>query len=128
MALSRRTLLYTSILTAASATLTWPLNAGAAATDLAEMTSDTFVPHLRTRFSLYLGTQRMATVTLIDVEVLDQPGLDAFSLVFRAPRSVSLAQDTYTVKHAILGTFALMLVPVGREHVHYEAVFNRLRG
>jgi hypothetical protein len=77
----------------------------------------------------------MATVTLVNVEVFTPPGdgtaetasQDAFSLVFRGTRSVPLPQDTYRVKHAALGTFALLLVPVGRARVHHEAVFNRLR-
>ena len=136
MALSRRTLLYTSMLTAVGMTLPWPLTRAAGATaDLADMTSDTFLPYVNTRFSLLLGRQRVATVTLVEVDVFDPPAdgtletasQDAFSLVFLGPRRPLLRQNTYTVRHGILGTFPLLLVPIGRRRVHYEAVFNRLR-
>jgi hypothetical protein len=136
MAVTRRTLLYTSMLAAAGATLSWPLGSAAdASVDLDEMTSDTFVPYVNTRFGLFRGRQRLVTVTLIDVDVFTPPAdgtiatasQDAFSLVFRGPRTPLMGQDVYTVKHAILGTFPLLLVPVGRAPAHYEAVFNRLR-
>jgi hypothetical protein len=136
MALSRRTLLYSSLLTAAGATLSWPLSGAAGTTvDLADLTSDTFLPHLNTRFGLFRGTKRVGTVTLVDVEVFMPPAdawaatasQDSFSLVFRGGRTLQLPQHTYTLTHAVLGTFRLLLVPVGRERVEYEAVFNRLR-
>jgi uncharacterized protein DUF6916 len=136
MALSRRTLLYTSMLTAVGAHLPWPLtHAEGATANLAGMTSDTFLPYVNTRFSLLLSRVRVATVTLVEVEVFDPPAdgtretasQDGFSLVFRGPRQPLLRQETYTVRHAILGTFPLLLVPVGRQRAHYEAVFNRLR-
>ena len=136
MALSRRRWLYTSMLTAAGMTLSWPLpRAASASVDLDDMTSDTFLPHLHTRFGLFLDRQRVATVTLIDVDVFSPPAdgtletasQDGFTLTFRGQRARPLAQETYTVKHAVLGTFPLLLVPVGRARVHYEAVFNRLR-
>jgi hypothetical protein len=136
MALSRRALLYTSMLTAAGATLSWPLTrASAAIADLSGMTSDTFLPYVNTRFGLFTGGERVATVTLVEVDIFTPPAdgtvetasQDAFSLVFRGARTLQLPQDIYKVRHGVLGTFPLLLVPIGRARVHYEAVFNRLR-
>jgi uncharacterized protein DUF6916 len=136
MALSRRTFLYTSMLTGLGTTLPWSLSHAATwNADLADMTSDTFLPYVNTRFGLLLGKKRVTTATLVEVNVFDPPAdgtletasQDAFSLVFRAPRQPPLRQNTYTVRHGMLGTFSLLLVPIGRRRVHYEAVFNRLR-
>jgi hypothetical protein len=49
-----------------------------------------------------------------------------FSLLFRADPQVRLLQDTYPMRHAVLGEFTMFLVPVGRDRRgrYYEAVFN----
>jgi hypothetical protein len=53
---------------------------------------------------------------------------ECFSTVFMGPKSASLKQETYKVNHSSLGTFSLLLVPIGKDRNawYYEAVFNRL--
>jgi hypothetical protein len=52
----------------------------------------------------------------------------SFTATFRAPAPRRLAQGTYTLSHAAVGSFPIFLVPVGApgRDVRYEAVFNRL--
>lgn len=49
-----------------------------------------------------------------------------FSLLFRAESDLRLLQDTYPMRHAVLGEFTMFLVPVGQDRrgSYYEAVFN----
>ena len=51
-----------------------------------------------------------------------------FIVLFRGPRSPKLAQGTYRVESATLGTFPLFLVPGGTyaSGTAYTATFNRL--
>ncbi|MDN4056898.1 hypothetical protein QPK31_01545 [Massilia sp. YIM B02769] len=54
------------------------------------------------------------------------PDEHRFSLGFRSSAAVQLEQGTYTLDHAVLGTLAIFLVPVGRDAggVQYQAIFN----
>ena len=56
------------------------------------------------------------------------PGHESFALLFDGPADPVLGQGTYAVEHPALGTFALFVVPIGRDadRTSYEAVFNRL--
>ncbi len=49
-----------------------------------------------------------------------------FSLLFQADAEIRLRQDTYPMRHAVLGEFTMFLVPVGQDRrgTYYEAVFN----
>jgi len=54
---------------------------------------------------------------------------EAFTLTFRADPKPPLKQETYTIEHAKLGTFSMLVVPVvakDKEARYYEAVINRL--
>ncbi|SRR6266545_5178731 len=56
---------------------------------------------------------------------------EAFTLTFRADPKPPLKQETYTIEHARLGTFSMLVVPVvskDKEARYYEAVVNRLHG
>jgi hypothetical protein len=48
-----------------------------------------------------------------------------FSIVFRGPSQPVLAQMTYRIEHAVLGSFDLFIVPIGPDEagMRYEAVF-----
>ncbi len=55
----------------------------------------------------------------------------SFSLIFRGPREMALSQNTYKLKHPVLGELQIFLVPVGQLSKDsagrdYEAVFNRM--
>ena len=54
---------------------------------------------------------------------------EAFTLSFRGTLKPSLKQETYTIEHAKLGAFSMLVVPVvskDKEARYYEAVINRL--
>ena len=98
---------------------------------------ETFLPHLYTRFRFWLDMQPFFTAVLVEVNAFSPPedgtletaSQDAFALVFRGSHRAPLLQETYTLTHAALGTFLLLVVPVGlvRQQPYYEAVLNRLR-
>ena len=82
-----------------------------------------------TAFHLYSGAVKIVKVELVEVKALKvRPKLNAFSLVFKGPADLALAQNTYKVRHKELKTFKLLVVPVKRDEsgVYYEAIFNRL--
>ena len=54
----------------------------------------------------------------------------SFSLIFRGSLALPLRQNTYKLKHPVLGELQIFLVPVGKVNPNaagrdYEAVFNR---
>lgn len=53
---------------------------------------------------------------------------ESFSLSFRDTGNSPFAQGVYTLRHAQLGTFSLLLVPGHSDDQTYEAVINRLHG
>lgn len=69
-------------------------------------------------------------VTLVEAKQLGanpRAGLrDPFSLIFRSAERGHLPQRMYEVRHAVLGTHELFLVPIGPdEHgMRYQAVFG----
>lgn len=95
---------------------------------LANYTKATFISYLNSVFQLHTVSGIVA-VTLLKVDDMTPPkGGECFSLLFRGGSS-ALGQDTYTVDHAALGTFKLLLVPVGTDNngaQGYLATINRL--
>jgi cell division septation protein DedD len=95
---------------------------------LANYTKATFISYLNSVFQLRTVAGVVA-VTLLKVN--DMPaakGGECFSLLFRGG-SRALGQDTYTIDHPALGTFQLLLVPVGTDDngaEGYLATINRL--
>ena len=96
----------------------------------------TFARFLNTRFSLHHGKTN-GDVKLVEVSdwtpdsarrSAAATGRECFSAVFLGSLDAPLRQETYTVKHESLGTFPLLVVPVGRgsKGLYYEALFNRL--
>ena len=104
---------------------------------LYQITRAMFTDNFRSRFTLSLKGVKLTDVTLIEVNDLNPPSFksdgtnprECFSVVFEGPRTLPLAQNTYTLEHSELGTFQLLLVPgdPGRgPRLHYGAVINRL--
>ena len=99
--------------------------------NLANYTKATFAAQLNSMFRIQSKLAKPVEVKLIEVKDTgpipdQQSGKECFSLLFIGqPR---LRQDTYTIDHAALGKFALLLVPVGKDKKgsYYEAVINRL--
>lgn len=108
----------------------------------------TFSPYLNTAFQIRrnatfgIQTRRNAPqaieVTLINVDDAGPSdgrasdarlGKECFSLIFRASGKQALKQNTYTIEHGALGTFALFLTPAGTDAKgrYYEAVINHRR-
>jgi hypothetical protein len=53
-----------------------------------------------------------------------------FSLMFHGSADTPFGQDVYHVRHAALGSFQLLVVPVGLRHrdpLYYEAIINRVQ-
>lgn len=99
---------------------------------LADYTKATFAAHINSTFRIQARTAKPVDVKLIEVKTVgpipDQAksGKECFALLFSGqPR---LRQDIYTIEHAELGKFGLLLVPVGKDKKgsYYEAVINRL--
>jgi len=94
-------------------------------------TVDTFEPYLGETFSIRHGEgesgEPLAT-TLIEAQALGSAAgrRDPFSIVFRAPPGVMLAQGVYQIDHAAIGTFELFIVPIGPDGVGlcYQAIFG----
>ncbi len=87
-------------------------------------------------FSSYVGSvfemktvSGVVEVTLVQIDDLQSTrNGEAFSLLFRGGGRAS-KQDTYVLKHASLGTFALLLVPTDTDRngaQGYLATINRL--
>ena len=53
------------------------------------------------------------------------PGAQQFSIVFRGPRSPAFPQQTYRVRHPVLGDYAIMVTPIRQtaDATDYEACF-----
>jgi hypothetical protein len=99
---------------------------------LASYTKATFAAYVNSLFLIKSKHTRAIEVKLIEVNdagpVPDQQvaGRECFSLIFSGPKK--LRQDVYTIDHAALGKFDLLLVPVGKDKKgsYYEALINRL--
>lgn len=95
---------------------------------LANYTKATFISYLNSVFELHTTTG-IVGVTLLRVDDMPAPrGGECFSLLFRGG-SRELRQDSYTLVHPSLGTFQLLLVPVGTDDngaQGYLATLNRL--
>jgi hypothetical protein len=137
MPISRRIFIKTaSVAAIAAATIgksTLAALAQGGATDpLSYYTQATFTQYINSIFRLH-GSR---TVEVMLEKVQDTlsakesraGGRESFVLHFRGG-DVQLSQDTYTVEHAALGTFALFLVPSGADErgtQSYVATINRL--
>jgi hypothetical protein len=96
----------------------------------------TFTPYIGTEFLVSPGSRQEVSIKLVqisdagssaDKDATETPGNECFSLQFLGSRGKPLKQNTYTFGHGALGTFALFLVPVGKDDGggrYYEAIIN----
>src|SRR6266436_8617677 len=95
---------------------------------LANYTKATFLFYLNSVFELHTA-KGIVGVSLLRVDDLPAPkGGECFSLLFRGG-SRAEPQDSYMLVHPSLGTFQLLLVPVGTDEYGaqgYLATINRL--
>ncbi len=93
----------------------------------------TFSPLVGSRFQLAGGADAHAALMLTratDLGIAGRPVVDkaeCFELIFEGAGGAFLAQDTYVVSHAVLGSFPMFIVP-GRTSSPqtYSALFNRV--
>jgi hypothetical protein len=96
---------------------------------------DMFEAQINKNFVVHTAPSGSITVRLMRVtDVLSARNAgtvnhpDCFMAEFRGARSSKLAQGTYRVESAALGTFLLFLVPGATDatHITYTATFNRV--
>lgn len=97
----------------------------------ANLTENGFSPHLNTTFRVNLEGARDVELKLVEVKGYpakseEHTAMERFSLVFTGPLDCLLPQQTYQVKHELMGDFDIFLVPIGRDEggFRYEAIFN----
>ena len=97
-------------------------------TDLGAITADDFEPHIGTEFRRVADDGHEASLQLVEVNRRGRQWQDreSFSLLFRDPGDVGLAQNLHPLQHETLGELEIFLVPVGRTEAgwEYEAVFT----
>jgi hypothetical protein len=102
---------------------------------LADLTHESFAPHVGTVFRLRLGSADTLPLTLIEAQAVGPaprprpdgaPRRQPFSLVFRGPRQPVLPQRIYRLEHGAMGALELFIVPIGPDEagLRYEAVFT----
>jgi hypothetical protein len=95
-----------------------------------------FTANLKSKFGVSLGGVSVTQLTLIEVNDQNPPfaknpgttSRDCYQLVFTAPSSRVLGQNTYTIDHGKLGKFQLFLVQGARtgSDIRYGALINRV--
>ena len=84
-----------------------------------------YAGQINTRFQIVDSNFEVELVEVSEKKVT--PHQEMFALTFRGGNERFLEQRLYHLKHEILGTGELFLVPIGRDSsgYTYEAVFNR---
>ncbi len=100
---------------------------------VSRLNSAAFKRCLNTKFRVHPRSGSARVLELIEVSHWhSQPSQptdrECFSTIFTGSTRDRLRQDTYTVEHESLGSFQMLLVPIGKkdQESRYEAVFNRL--
>ena len=97
---------------------------------LGQLTRSDFAAHLNEPFRVWIDGAAHE-VLLVEANALAAEGVAPthrapFSLVFRGPRGVALAQQIHRLEHSALGVLELFLVPIGPDArgLRYEAIFG----
>jgi hypothetical protein len=94
------------------------------------LTREAFADQINTKFTLAVEGLEPIELKLRHVSDLVANGAaEGFSIIFKGPGEFVLRQNTYRLEHEVMGAFAVLLVPIGKDEqgVDYEAVFNRLK-
>ena len=97
--------------------------------DLQSATHEDFEPFVKERFRVEAESLAELELVSVDVRAEHDPSArkrQAFSLLFRGPKTPVLSQRIYGVSHDSLGQMEIFLVPVGPDDAGmlYEAVFT----
>jgi hypothetical protein len=99
----------------------------AATVDLAALAIGDFSPHLDAVFDMQ-AADGVVPLKLAKVDPVGDSGRagGAFSLIFTAPKGTPLPQAIYPVKHPVLGTMEIFLVPIKptQDGSGYQAIFT----
>lgn len=95
------------------------------------LTVQAFGRHLNERFEIRPGAgEQTVALELIEVSELDDsygsPREAPFSLIFRGPQQFYLAQQIYTLRHEVMGSMDIFLVPIRPDEngMRAQAIFN----
>ena len=106
------------------------LNSSGVEEKAVRFTKADFESRISTVFEVLLPSTGSVQIELIEVRDNSSASLDAFSLTFKGDTEQVFRHDTYLVRHADIGEFALFVGPVhtGKaDVVHYEAIFSAPR-
>jgi uncharacterized protein DUF6916 len=94
------------------------------------MTEEEFSKHVGTEFQTALG-EREISLTLTEVKAYmpgdnEEAGMERFSVFFGGPPDLLLPQQTYSLRHDLMGEFEVFLGAISGagKGIRYEAVFN----
>ena len=94
------------------------------------LTHEAFGQNVNTKFQVQTGDDTSVDLELTEVSELKlYPRQEEFSIWFRGPADVFLAQGVRNFKHDQIGEFELFIVPIRQEAdgIYYQAIFNRIR-
>ena len=99
----------------------------ASSPDIASLGIDDFAAHLGADFEMQVAGG-VVPLKLVKVDPAGNSGRagGAFSLIFVAPKESGQPQAIYPVRHPVLGTMEIFLVPVGPQSGGngYQAIFT----
>lgn len=96
----------------------------------ASLTHEAFSQNANSKFQVQGNDNTPVELELIDVtELKVYPRQEEFTLTFRGPLNMFLAQGVRPFTHDQMGEFELFIVPIKQDAAgfYYEAVFNRIR-
>lgn len=110
---------------------TFPIPAEALRDPLYYISRQQFEQQVGTKFK-FSSEKGSGSLKLMSVKNLaglqEWVGHECFSLSFRGSLKKEFIQDTYDIRHPALGSFRMLLVPVGMvdKTRHFEALINRM--
>ncbi len=104
----------------------WPRSSGTPASTSPELSLARFTPLVGSPFTVEPDGGRPARLTLLEAEGSSRSD-ESFSLIFGDDQPKAFDQGTHTVAHPDVGSFQLLVVPVGmgREGQRYQVIVNR---
>lgn len=89
-----------------------------------------FEPHIASTFEVAPVDTEPVTIELVEINGINSPDIDGFSLIFKGGARIVFRHDTHTVRHPVMGELELFMGPVHTgqtDAVYYQAVFSAPR-
>jgi len=96
----------------------------------ASLTHEEFTKNANTKFQVQVDENSRVEIELIRISELKlHPRQVEFTVQFRGPSDMFLAQGVHDFTHDQMGQFELFIVPIKQDAqgFYYEAIFNRIR-